>query len=577
MTNIGMLTPDRFHMERSHSLFDFPRRLFLNPLEIDDDDDNNNNNNRDSPFTNRFGPCGEPVSSAKKKPKAWSVRARRDIPNLLRGDRFIPRRIDLDCDYALDSLVSQNLQISSRVVSSTNGQTVSIEQQQLIRQQRRAQKRSNQQTQTTSSRKTLELLEHFMPQNRRIYNFGVKTLKPRPIDPCDLARQIEALTITSKERYISSTPERILDAPDLIDDFYLNLIDWGKPTNMIAVALMNCVFLWDDQSGNVTKLLELQTSNSTNDEYDDDEQVHYVSSVAWHGKSPYLAVGTSYQQVLIYDVNQQICKRKLIPENMLDDDDRIPCLAWNQNIIACGTRNSGDILLYDVRQKDCIIRFQSHRQEVCGLKWCPNGRYLASGSNDNTVCVWDFHQWYSTSGTAGSFSSLLPPADGGVIKSNTPTKPLWHFKDHKAAVKAVAWCPWEGSKVLATGGGHSDGYLRFWNNSNGTCQQAIKTDSQISSILWSTDYKQIVTGQGHPNNFIHIWHYPSMEKCHTLHGHTSRILSLIMGPKGNPVVSLSADETIRFWNCFPVDVQRKKKLEMTRTNSFPTKLNFNCR
>jgi WD40 repeat protein len=46
-------------------------------------------------------------------------------------------------------------------------------------------------------------------------------------------------------------------------------------------------------------------------------------------------------------------------------------------------------------------------------------------------------------------------------------------------MKAIAWCPWEGSKVLATGGGHTDGYLRFWNNSNGTCQQAIKTDSQV--------------------------------------------------------------------------------------------------
>ena len=101
-------------------------------------------------------------------------------------NRFIPRRIDLDRDYALDSLVSQNLQITSRVISSNNGQIVSIDQQQqqqqqIIRQQRRTQKRTNQQAQTASSRKTLELLEHFMPQNRRIYNFGVKTLKPRPI------------------------------------------------------------------------------------------------------------------------------------------------------------------------------------------------------------------------------------------------------------------------------------------------------------------------------------------------------------------------------------------------------------
>ena len=46
------------------------------------------------------------------------------------------------------------------------------------------------------------------------------------LDPSDLARQIEALTITSKERYISSTPERILDAPDLIDDFCQFLISW---------------------------------------------------------------------------------------------------------------------------------------------------------------------------------------------------------------------------------------------------------------------------------------------------------------------------------------------------------------
>lgn len=47
----------------------------------------------------------------------------------------------------------------------------------------------------------------------------------------------------------------------------------------------------------------------------------------------------------------------------------------------------------------------------------------------------------------------------------------------------MAWCPWEGSKVLATGGGHSDGYLRFWNNTNGTCQQAVKTDSQVKLMF----------------------------------------------------------------------------------------------
>ncbi len=102
---------------------------------------------------------------------------------------------------------------------------------------------------------------------------------------------------------------------------------------MIAVALLNSVFLWDDNTGNVTKLLELQTDTNISDD-DDDEQIQYISSVSWHDKAPYLAIGTSYQQVHIYDVKQQICKRKLIGTNMLEDGDRIPCLAWNQNVIA---------------------------------------------------------------------------------------------------------------------------------------------------------------------------------------------------------------------------------------------------
>lgn len=101
---------------------------------------------------------------------------------------------------------------------------------------------------------------------------------------------------------------------------------------MIAVALLNCVFLWNDQTGNVTKLLELQSKDDNNNE--DEELIQYVSSVAWHNQTSYLAIGTSYQQVHIYDVKQQACKRKLIRKNMLDDNDRIPCLAWNQNIIA---------------------------------------------------------------------------------------------------------------------------------------------------------------------------------------------------------------------------------------------------
>ena len=49
-------------------------------------------------------------------------------------------------------------------------------------------------------------------------------------------------------RQIPSAPERILDAPELIDDYYLNLIDWGS-SNQVAVALGCTVYMWNADTG----------------------------------------------------------------------------------------------------------------------------------------------------------------------------------------------------------------------------------------------------------------------------------------------------------------------------------------
>jgi len=38
-------------------------------------------------------------------------------------------------------------------------------------------------------------------------------------------------------------PIKVLDAPALQDDFYLNLVDWSAQ-NVLAVGLGSCVYLW---------------------------------------------------------------------------------------------------------------------------------------------------------------------------------------------------------------------------------------------------------------------------------------------------------------------------------------------
>jgi len=40
------------------------------------------------------------------------------------------------------------------------------------------------------------------------------------------------------------------------------------------------------------------------------------------------------------------------------------------------------------------------------------------------------------------------------------------FSDHRAAVKALAWCPWQ-RHLLASGGGSRDQTIKFWNTDSG--------------------------------------------------------------------------------------------------------------
>lgn len=108
-------------------------------------------------------------------------------------------------------------------------------------------------------------------------------------------------------------------------------------------------------------------------------------------------------------------------------------MAWNKYVLSSGCR-SGQIIHHDVRQRDHIVStLNGHSQEVCGLKWSTDGKYLASGGNDNVLNIW----------------SAVPE------NHYTGPAPLYTFTSHQAAVKGLAWCPWK-PNVLASGGGTAD-------------------------------------------------------------------------------------------------------------------------
>ncbi|XP_077006098.1 cell division cycle protein 20 homolog isoform X3 [Tamandua tetradactyla] len=298
----------------------------------------------------------------------------------------------------------------------------------------------------------------------------------------------------------------------------LNLVDWSSG-NVLAVALDNSVYLWSASSGDILQLLQMEQPGE------------YISSVAWIKEGNYLAVGTSSAEVQLWDVQQQKRLR-----NMTSHSARVGSLCWNSYILSSGSR-SGHIHHHDVRVAEHhVATLSGHSQEVCGLRWAPDGRHLASGGNDNLVNVWP-----SAAGEGG-------------------WAPLQTFTQHQGAVKAVAWCPWQ-SNVLATGGGTSDRHIRIWNVCSGTCLSAVDAHSQVCSILWSPHYKELISGHGFAQNQLVIWKYPTMAKVAELKGHTARVLSLTMSPDGATVASAAADETLRLWRCFELDPARRRERE----------------
>jgi cell division cycle 20-like protein 1 (cofactor of APC complex) len=54
-------------------------------------------------------------------------------------------------------------------------------------------------------------------------------------------------------RKITRQPVKVLDAPGLQDDFYLNLLDWSAQ-NVLAVGLASCVYLWSATTSKVRLL-----------------------------------------------------------------------------------------------------------------------------------------------------------------------------------------------------------------------------------------------------------------------------------------------------------------------------------
>ncbi|KAF3080544.1 ubiquitin-protein transferase activating protein [Orbilia oligospora] len=334
-----------------------------------------------------------------------------------------------------------------------------------------------------------------------------KPAAPESSRPIDLRSQynrpLKAASNAQFRRRVLTAPERVLDAPGLVDDYYLNLMDWGS-SNMVAIGLERNVYIWNASTGSVSSLLE--SSPDTN-----------ITSVKWSNDGSFVAVGLGTGEVQIWDPEENSKVR-----SMHSHSSRVGVMSWDKHILSTGSR-SGEIINHDVRIADHkVASLVSHTAEVCGLEWRADGAQLASGGNDNLVNIWD---------------------------ARALSAPRFSKTNHKAAVKAIAWCPWQ-NNLLATGGGTFDKKIHFWNSTTGARVNTIDCNTQVTSLKWSTSYKEIVSTHGFPDNQLIVWSYPSLVKCAEIPAHETRVLHSALSPDGQVLATAASDESLKFWKIF---------------------------
>jgi WD40 repeat protein len=232
------------------------------------------------------------------------------------------------------------------------------------------------------------------------------------------------------------------------------------------------------------------------------------------------------------------------------------CYNQKQHIVA-SSDSGGNIIVCTAKDKHVLFILDGHSLSVNAVDISPDGKYLVSGSDDQTLRIWNLANGESVhilEGHQGAVSDVVFSPDNKTMAScgEDQTIRIWNFQDahvlqalkgHTSTVLSLSFSP--DGRFIASGS--FDKTVRLWEIKTGELIRTYEGHQRhVTSVAFSPDGQSIASASD--DNTLRLWSIQKRDVIRVFHGHSSTVTSVVFSPNGDIIASSSFDHSVRLWN-----------------------------